>query len=135
MALQNLPSLPPSIEGIVHLAAHSIEVTGIAIIVLGAVAASFVFLLQASRSRLGFAKAYHRYRGNLGRGILLGLEFLVAADIIGTVAVEPTFRNLGVLGVIVLIRTFLSFSLEVEIDGHWPWRDSEHRERPGENKL
>ena len=135
MTLQNLPSLPPSIEQIVHLAAHGIEVAGIAIIVFGAIAASGVFLYQASHLRLGFARTYHRYRGNLGRGILLGLEFLVAADIIGTVAVEPTFRNLGVLGVIVLIRTFLSFSLEVEIDGHWPWRDSQHRERSGENKL
>jgi uncharacterized membrane protein len=57
-----------------------------------------------------------------GRSILLGLEFLVAADIIRTVAVQPSLQNVAVLGLIVLIRTFLSFSLEVEIDGRWPWR-------------
>ena len=57
-----------------------------------------------------------------GRSILLGLEFLVAADIIRTVALQPSLQNVAVLGLIVLIRTFLSFSLEVEIDGRWPWR-------------
>jgi uncharacterized membrane protein len=58
----------------------------------------------------------------IGRGILLGLEFLVAADIIHTVAVELTFKTIGVLTVIVLIRTFLSFTLDVEITGRWPWQ-------------
>jgi uncharacterized membrane protein len=72
-----------------------------------------------------FPAAYRQYRGDLGRAILLGLEFLVAADIIGTVAVDPTFRSLGVLGLIVLIRTFLSFALEVEIQGRWPWQGRE----------
>ncbi|EIM25625.1 Protein of unknown function (DUF1622) [Microvirga lotononidis] len=57
----------------------------------------------------------------MGRAILLGLEFLVAADIINTVAIEPTIQSLLILGGIVLIRTFLSFSLEVEIEGRWPW--------------
>ena len=66
--------------------------------------------------------AYEGLRANLARGILLGLEFLVAADIIGTVALTPTFESLGVLAGIVLIRTFLSFSLEVEIEGRWPWQ-------------
>jgi uncharacterized membrane protein len=62
------------------------------------------------------------FRSNLGRSILLGLEFLVAAEIINTVAVEPTIQSLIVLAGIVLIRTFLSFSLEVEIEGRWPWQ-------------
>ena len=57
-----------------------------------------------------------------GRAILLGLELLVAADIIGTVAITPSFESLGILALIVLIRTFLSFSLEVEIEGRWPWQ-------------
>ena len=61
-------------------------------------------------------------RATFGRSVLLGLEVLVAADIIRTVAVEPTIDNLLVLGLLVLIRTFLSWSLEVEIDGRWPWR-------------
>ncbi|NYI96980.1 DUF1622 domain-containing protein [Streptomonospora nanhaiensis] len=66
--------------------------------------------------------AYRPYRQGLGRAILLGLELLVAADIIRTVAVAPTFRSVGVLAGIVLIRTFLSFSLEVELEGRWPWQ-------------
>jgi uncharacterized membrane protein len=66
-------------------------------------------------------EVFRAYRRRLGRAILLGLEVLVAADIIRTVAISPTFENVAVLGLIVLIRTFLSFSLEVEIDGRWPW--------------
>jgi uncharacterized membrane protein len=62
------------------------------------------------------------FRTDLGRSILLGLEFLVAADIIATVALKPTLESLAVLAGIVLIRTFLSFSLEVEIEGRWPWQ-------------
>lgn len=65
---------------------------------------------------------YRLYRQLLGRSILLGLELLVAADIIRTVAVTPTFESVGVLAIIVLIRTFLSFSLELEITGRWPWQ-------------
>jgi uncharacterized membrane protein len=92
-------------------------------IVLGALIATALFL------RRGFGtsdwdKAYEGFRSDLGRAILLGLEFLVAADIIGTVAVAPTFQSLGVLAAIVLIRTFLSFSLEVEIEGRWPWPEA-----------
>jgi uncharacterized membrane protein len=67
-------------------------------------------------------EVYRVVRTVFGRSILLGLEFLVAADIIRTVAVQPSLQNVAVLGLIVLIRTFLSFSLEVEIDGRWPWR-------------
>ena len=66
---------------------------------------------------------YLKIRRRLGRGILLGLEFLVAADIIHTVAVQLTFKTVGVLAVIVLIRTFLSFTLELEITGNWPWQN------------
>jgi uncharacterized membrane protein len=68
---------------------------------------------------------YRLFRRQLGRSILLGLELLVAADIIRTVAVTPTLRSVAVLGGIVLIRTFLSFSLELEITGRWPWQKSE----------
>lgn len=67
-------------------------------------------------------KAYERSRQGLGRGILFGLEFLVAADIIRTVALELTFRSVGVLAIVVLIRTFLSFTLDVELTGRWPWQ-------------
>lgn len=74
-----------------------------------------------------FDRRYRALRANLGRAILLGLEFLVAADIIGTVAIEPSFRSLGVLALIVAIRTFLSFSLELEISGRWPWQHAAAR--------
>jgi uncharacterized membrane protein len=103
-----------------------IEGTGIAIIVIGAAISTWRFLRDWSSTRKLDAP-YQAYRGNLGRAILLGLEFLVAADIVGTVVVDPTFENLGVLGLIVLIRTALSFALEVEINGHWPWQHSERR--------
>jgi len=91
---------------------------GVAIIVLGAVLASAAALRNVLRKQ----QAYQPYRRQLGRSILLGLEFLVAADIVRTVAVAPTFTDLGVLALIVAIRTFLSFSLELEITGRWPWQ-------------
>ena len=110
-------------ESVVHWLARVIEAVGIAVIVGGALLATLALCRRLVR-REGFTGSYQRYRADLGRAILLGLEFLVAGDIIGTVVVDPTFRNLGVLGLIVLIRTFLSFSLEVEISGRLPWRKS-----------
>jgi uncharacterized membrane protein len=101
--------------------ATGVEALGIVTIVVGLALA----LVQAARLQLGGdggAGAYRAVRTVFGRSILLALEFLVAADIIRTVAVEPSLENVAVLGLIVLIRTLLSFSLEVEIDGTWPWR-------------
>jgi uncharacterized membrane protein len=113
-----------AIDAALHWIATGIEVTGVAIIVVGAAAATMLFL-YGGLVTIGWSDAFHQYRANLGRGILLGLELLVAADIIGTVAVTPSFENLAVLAFIVLIRTFLSFSLEVEIEGRLPWRRGE----------
>lgn len=96
-----------------------IDAAGVAAIVLGAVAAAVRAL---RRARSGAGPVYQPFRQQLGRSILLGLELLVAADIIRTVAVSPTFESVGVLAGIVLIRTFLSFSLELEITGRWPWQ-------------
>ena len=101
-----------------------IEMIGIGIIVAGGIIASILFLVEWTKRKM-FPAAYQKYRERLGQAILLGLEFLVAADIIGTVAVDPTFRNVGVLGAIVLIRTFLSFALEFEIKGSLPWKRKE----------
>ena len=98
---------------------HVIELVGVALILGGGVVATIHFFVCWIRA--GLVVAYKDYRQHLGRAILLGLEFLVAADIINTVAVDPTFRSVGVLAGIVVIRTFLSFSLEVEIDGRLPW--------------
>lgn len=118
---------PHWFEFALHWISLLAEAVGVAVIVLGAVVATAVFLLRLAR---GEARAsYHAFRSTLARGILLGLEFLVAADIIGTVAIEPTLENLYVLGLIVLIRTFLSFSLEVEIDGRWPWQRAREAEK------
>jgi uncharacterized membrane protein len=101
-----------------------VDAVGVAIVVLGLVVASAMFLSHALRSDQ-FDSVYRSYRQGLGRAILLGLEFLVAADIIRTVAVDPTFQSAGVLALIVLIRTFLSMALQVEIDGRWPWQPRE----------
>ena len=109
------------------LTTRAIEVGGIAIIVLGILGASLAVLWQILRGRSG-SEAFNLYRSNVGRAILLGLEFLVAADIINTVAIEPSLQSLLILGGIVLIRTFLSFSLETEIEGAWPWRRRTGRE-------
>jgi uncharacterized membrane protein len=120
---------PPDTDWLIealHWTARGIEAAGITIIVLGAILSSFYFLWQLLNGGV-LADSYQAYRANLGRGILLGLEFLIAADIIGTVAVEPTLENLGILAIIVLIRTFLSFTLEVEIQGHWPWQQARIR--------
>ena len=99
----------------------AIEVMGVAVMVIGAIGATVAFLVAVWRQH-AFRPMYQAYRRGLGRSILLGLEFLVAADIIKTVAISPTLENVAVLGLIVLIRIALSFSLEVEIDGHWPWQ-------------
>lgn len=108
---------------VVDLAGRGIEGVGIAVIVVGAALATAQFVLAALNRRDGDA-AYGAYRQGLGRAILLGLEFLVAADIIRTVAIEPTFRSVGVLAVIILVRTFLSMTLELETTGRWPWQQS-----------
>lgn len=101
--------------------ARAFELAGVGFLVLGAVLATAAFLYRLAQRWL-FTAAYHAYRADLGRAILLGLELLVIADIIGTVAIEPTFQNLGVLAVIVVIRTLLSFALELEVSGRWPWQ-------------
>lgn len=94
-----------------------IDGLGVLVIALGVVFASGRWLLRVNR----VDDSYSRFRQDLGRGILLGLEFLVAADIIRTVAVKPTLSSVMVLASIVLIRTFLSVALEVEVEGRWPW--------------
>jgi uncharacterized membrane protein len=107
-------------DQLITSATHVTEAIGILVLLMGGGIAGIVF---AREWRLhGLNSAYHQLRANLGRAILLGLEILIIADIIGTVAMEPTFENLAVLGLIVLIRTFLSFALEIEIGGTLPWR-------------
>ncbi len=98
----------------------SIDAVGVLVIIIGVVAGTIWFLANAKK--VGLSEAYIIYRHIVGRAILLGLEFLVGGDIIRTVAVSPTLMSLAVLGGIVVIRTFLSMSLQLEIDGRWPWQ-------------
>ena len=112
---------PDWFDTLLHVTSRGLEVCGVLVIVIGAVVAAGLFARHLIAGGDG-SDAYQRLRTSLARGILLGLEFLVAADIIGTVAVQPTLQNLAVLGLIVLIRTFLSFSLQLEIEGRWPWQ-------------
>lgn len=108
---------------------RAIELVGVAIIALGAAITLGQFLLGAAR-RAGLDTAVATLRTNLGRAILVGLEFLVAADIIQTVLVELTLESVAALAGIVFIRTLLSFSLEAEIEGRWPWQ-RQRRQRSG----
>ena len=110
--------------GLIHGITRGVELAGIAVILAGAAwsFARYARAVAAGGADGGAGDAYKRLRSSLGRSILLGLELLVAADIINTVAVEPTLSSLAVLAGIVAIRTFLSWSLEVEIDGRWPWQ-------------
>ena len=108
-------------EHFVVAAARIVEFVGVAVLLLGGLFSAGAFTTRLVK-RTTFQDAYHALRADLGRAILLGLELLVIADIIGTVAIEPTLENLGVLAVIVAIRTVLSFALELEVSGRWPWQ-------------
>ena len=102
--------------------ARGVEVVGVAILITGGVFALARSVIESLPSGADRALTYRRLRSFLGHSILLGLEVLVAADLIRTVAIDPSLKNVGVLGLIVVIRTFLSFSLDIEIDGDVPWR-------------
>jgi uncharacterized membrane protein len=120
-------------EHLVATAARVVEIAGVAVLLFGALLAAGAFAIRLAQ-RVIFQDAYHALRADLGRAILLGLELLVIADIIGTVAIEPTLQNLGVLAVIVAIRTCLSFALELEVSGHWPWQRTQLTNRHPESK-
>ncbi len=117
-----------SFEERVELVAKALDVAGIVVIVVGIAVATARAAGKARRGAAG--DAYGTYRRGIGRAILLGLEFLVAADIVRTIAITPTFRGVGVLALIVLIRTFLSFALEVELEGRWPWQRGSRARAP-----
>lgn len=114
----------------IEMVGQAIDAVGVAAIVIGTVAATALAGWRMLQREPG---VYRQFRRSLGRSILLGLELLVAADIIKTVAVTPTLNDIAVLAAIVVIRTFLSWSLELEISGRWPWQkekkeDSEETE-------
>ncbi len=110
-------------DALMELVVRGFEIGGVAVLVLGALAA-FVHAAWSVR-RIGVRSAYEGARRSIGRVILLGLELLIIADIVLTITVDTTLQSALALGLIVLVRTFLSFSLEVELDGTLPWRRAE----------
>ena len=104
---------------IIELVGSVVDAVGVLVLLIGALYATIGFLF---RKQTGVDSPYRTYRKNMGKAILLGLEFLVAADIIRTVVVSPTIEHVLALGLVVLVRTFLSMSLEVELEGRWPWQ-------------
>jgi uncharacterized membrane protein len=118
------------IRAVIEWAALAIEILGVLIIVAGVIKVAITrgtirYLFQLDRPG-----AFERYKHQMGRSLLLGLEFLVAGDVVRTVALEPNLTNVVVLGLLVLIRTFLSWSLAVEIEARWPWQARSDREVP-----
>lgn len=106
---------------IAEISSKILQIAGIVVIVAGGIYSTLNYLFQVIRKNTR-VDTYKTYRTQLGRSILLGLEFLVGADIIQTVALDINFINLGILASIILIRTFLSFTLELELTGKWPWK-------------
>ena len=106
---------------LVAIAGDALEAAGIVLILGGFVVAT----IRSARGS-GTQSRYQRYRQDLGRSLVLGLEVLVAADIVRTVAFSPTMNSVAALAAIVLIRTFLSLSLTLELEGRWPWQRADH---------
>jgi uncharacterized membrane protein len=117
---------------VIEIVGKVIDACGVAAMVIGALIASVAAGLRLLRRE---GPVYVPYRRALGRSILLGLELLVAADIIRTVAITPTLESVAVLAAIVLIRTFLSFSLELEISGRWPWQKKSDGDPEAQSEL
>jgi uncharacterized membrane protein len=101
-------------------AAHVISLVGVLVIVGGFLAAAVQY--ASGFRRLGPAPAFGRFKVGLGRALLLGLEILVVADVIETITVDQTLASLCVLGLLVLLRTFVSWTLSLEVEGRWPWQ-------------
>lgn len=107
--------------GMAQIIGELLDLVGVFVIVTGAIL-SFLFTLYELFKEQSTEHLYGNFRQNLGRSILLGLEFLVAGDIIRSVTGTPNFTSVGVLVVIVLVRSFLSMTFEMEVEGHWPWQ-------------
>ena len=111
--------MTPDLRQIMSLTGLMLDSVGVLIVTVGSLLSVAQFLL---RRGLDLTQSYRRLRENVGRAILLGLEFLIAGDIIRSVVVDPTLLNIVTLGFIVLIRTFLSMTLQLEVEGRWPWQ-------------
>jgi uncharacterized membrane protein len=109
-----------SYDSTIDQVVRAVEGVGAALMVVGG-AVALIAAIPAALDPVRRPAAYQTLRRNLGRVILLGLEILIIGDIVRTIVVEPTLQSVLVLGMIVIIRIVLSFALEVEIDGRWPW--------------
>ena len=111
-----------TVHQLIEWAAFGIEMLAVAVIVAA------VAIMAVTRGtvrylfKLGHQGAYESYKHQLGKALLLALELLLAADVVRTVVLEPTLQNVAVLGLLVVVRTFLSWSMLVEMDGRWPWQ-------------
>ena len=114
------------INTIFEVVSEMIDVLGVGVIVLGIALGTFRFI-KAKIKRPNDSGNFEAYREDLGRSLLLSLEFLVAADIIRSVAITPTLQSVSILGIIILIRTFLSVTMELEVSGRWPWQKCDPR--------
>lgn len=123
--MQELVALDAGVSGWIHLVGICIEIFGVFIIVAGIAWSTFACVFAPATTG-----TYDQYRIRIGRSLLLGLEVLVAADIIKTIAIELNFKSLGLLAGLVLVRTFLSWTLTLEIEGRWPWNAAPKEKRP-----
>jgi len=126
-AAENLPVLEGTVGTWIHLVGVCIEIFGVSIIVAGIVWSTYRYIHWRIE-----AGDYDKYKIRIGRSLLLGLEVLVAADIVKTIAIELTFSSLGLLAGLVLVRTFLSWTLVLEIEGRWPWQREREVDRSSE---
>jgi uncharacterized membrane protein len=117
-------------HGYIGVVGEIIDIAGVVVIATGALIGVVTFLRDLAR-QIQIIDAYARLRTFLGRSLLLGLEFLVAGDVIKTVAIEPTRESVIVLAIIVLVRTVLSLSIDVEVDGRWPWQAAQQEAATG----
>jgi uncharacterized membrane protein len=120
------------IRAVIEWAALGIEILGALVIVAGVLKVVITRGTIRYLFQLDKPGAYESYKHQMGRSLLLGLEFLVAGDVVRTVALDPTLTNVGVLGLLVLIRTFLGWSLAVEMEKRWPWQARKRRDSPVE---
>lgn len=109
------------ITSIFELVSEIIDILGVTVIVWGIILGTFRFV-KTKLQRPPNERGFENYRKDLGRSLLLALEFLVAADIIRSVAIKPTLQSVTILAIIILIRTFLNVTMELEVNGRWPWQ-------------
>ena len=111
-----------TIREVIEWAALIIEILGATVIIAGVIKVTMTRGVLRSLAQIDKPGTHETFKHQLGKTLLLGLELLVAGDVVRTVALDPTLTNVGVLGMLVVIRTFLSWSLTVEMEGRWPWQ-------------